>query len=515
MLKESDQLKSGVLLSYAQMGISIVLSLLYTPYTLRMLGRSEYGTQQTVMSSVSMLSILSLGFYSSYVRYYSIYKARKDDDAIYRLNGMFLLIFMVLGGIVLLCGVYLAFNLKLVFANGLTAQEYTTARILMFIATANMALSFPKGVFTNIIASHERYIFLKLVSAIQSIIDPILNVVVLWLGYKSIAMTVVSLVLSIITFIIYAVYTVAKLKQKFIFHGFEHGLFASLCHFTGFILINMIVDMINNQTDKLLLARYCGTAEVSVYSIGSFFCTQFTNFSTSISGIFTPKVHRMVLDNEQDKAKQRTVLTAFFTKVGRIQLLLLMLIASGFVFFGQPFIARWAGVGYEESYYVALVMMIPSIIPLTQNVGIEIQRAENRHQYRSYIYAFVAIFNFISSLYLCQIWGAFGAALCTGLASIIGNSIIMDIVYHKLINIDMIAYWKDTLRMLVGIVPSFAVGVLIMRYATMTSYLQIALYALLYVSVYAALAWRFSMNSQEKQLVMSGLRKFKLIRQPS
>ena len=42
-LKKADQLKTGVIISYAQMAISVVISLIYTPYILKTLGDSEYG----------------------------------------------------------------------------------------------------------------------------------------------------------------------------------------------------------------------------------------------------------------------------------------------------------------------------------------------------------------------------------------------------------------------------------------------------------------------------------------
>ena len=63
---------------------------------LRLLGQSEYGLYQLVYSVVSYLSLLSLGFSSSYMRFYSRYKVENNEDEVARLNGMFLLIFMFL-----------------------------------------------------------------------------------------------------------------------------------------------------------------------------------------------------------------------------------------------------------------------------------------------------------------------------------------------------------------------------------------------------------------------------------
>ena len=88
---QSNQLKLGSLLSYAQMLLSIIIGLVYTPVMLRLLGQSEYGLYNTVASTIAMLSVLSLGFNSSYIRYYSQYKLRNEQDKIAKLNGLFML----------------------------------------------------------------------------------------------------------------------------------------------------------------------------------------------------------------------------------------------------------------------------------------------------------------------------------------------------------------------------------------------------------------------------------------
>ena len=296
------------------------------------------------------------------------------------------------------------------------------------------------------------------------------------------------------------VYAIRVLKQKFIFRDFEKGLLSSLFKFTGFIAINLIVDQVNNQVDKVLLARFCGTAVVAVYAVGINFSNYYTQFSTAISGIFTPRVHHMVISTEHDLAEQRRVLTAFFTKVGRMQFLLLALISSGFVLFGQQFLNLWVGPGYRESYYVALACMLPGTVPLIQNVGIEIQRAENRHHYRSVIYGIIAVFNVAVTIYLCQIWGAAGAALGTGAACILGHGLIMNLVYHKQININILAFWRSILGQMLGMVPAFAVGVLIAKYVAIDSWLKMGGCAMAYALVYLVSVGCLSLNQEERKL---------------
>ena len=73
---KTNQLKIGVMLSYVSIIAQNIISIVYTPVMLRLLGQSEYGLYQLVYSVVSYLGLLSFGFGSAYVRFYSRYKVK-------------------------------------------------------------------------------------------------------------------------------------------------------------------------------------------------------------------------------------------------------------------------------------------------------------------------------------------------------------------------------------------------------------------------------------------------------
>ena len=502
-------MKAGVILSYVQIALSVLTGLLYTPVMLRLMGQNEYGLYGTVNSTIALLSLLDLGFTSSYIRFYSRYKIENRQDKINSFNSLFFIVFLVISVIAALIGFFLSFNPVLIFDDGLTSEELSKAKVMMILLTVSMILGFMSTVFNCYISANQKFIFSKSLNVFSTIVNVGVNLIVLFCGYGAVGLITVSLVLSIITKIITIVYAYKTLHFEFDFGHIEKSLFKSVLAFSGLIAINMFVDKVNSGIDSILLGRFCGTAAVAVYSVGSSLNSHFSMFSTAISGVFTPHIHNLVNLYEMDSLEQRNALTKFFVKVGRLQYLLLALIASGVVFFGKQFIYFWAGEGYDKSYYIALILILPSIISLTQNVGIEIQRAENRHHYRAYIYGAMAIINLILSIFLCQIWEGVGAAIGTGLASIVANGIIMDIVYHKKININIFEYWKNILRQTLGMIGPFIVGALIMKFADMGSLVKLAFWILIYVVIFAVFVWLLSMNTFEKDLVKSILRKLK------
>ena len=150
-----DQKKAGILLSYGQTVLSTVISLLYTPVMLRLLGQSEYGTYTLVNGFISNLSLMSFGLGSAYVRYYSRAEVQDGDDGVARINGMFMTIFLVIGALSLLVGGVLVKNVHNIFAANLTPAEIETARVLMALLVLNIAVSFPCSVFTSYITARS------------------------------------------------------------------------------------------------------------------------------------------------------------------------------------------------------------------------------------------------------------------------------------------------------------------------------------------------------------------------
>lgn len=92
-----NQIRAGAALSYVSMALSTVISLVYTPIMLRQLGDSEFGVYQAVLPIISYLNLLSFGLGSAYVRYYSRFRAAGDKKGCAKLNGMFLITYLILG----------------------------------------------------------------------------------------------------------------------------------------------------------------------------------------------------------------------------------------------------------------------------------------------------------------------------------------------------------------------------------------------------------------------------------
>lgn len=505
-MKIKNQLKAGSVLSYLQMGLQVVVGLLYTPLMIKCLGQSEYGLYNTVASTISMLSILNLGFSSGYIKFYSVYKANNDQKAIERLNGLFIIVFSVIGVVALLCGAFLTNHLHLVFENGLTVEEYKLARVLMIFLTLNLAISLPMSVFQCIINAHEKFIILKGLGVVKTILTPIITIPLLFMGYGSVGVVAVTVVINILIDIVYIYYVRVFLKAKFCFREVEKDVFIELFKYTAFIAINIISDQVNWNIDKFLLGRYCGTIIVAIYSAGATLQTYYQMLSLAVSNVFIPRIHRIINEKNDTSEEIYEKLNEVFIKVGRIQYLVIMLVLTGFILYGRQFIYLWIGRDYEESYTVALLLMIPVTIPLIQNIGTEIQRAQNKHQLRSIIYLFMAAFNLCLTIVLCQKYGAIGAALGTTISLVISTGVIMNLLYYFVLHIDVVQFWKNILLLSRGLPVCIAIGVMLKHAPIGNPYLKFAAEGIVYTVAYMLSMYFMGMNEYEKSIVRAPLK---------
>ena len=186
---------------------------------------------------------------------------------------------------------------------------------------------------------------------------------------------------------------------------------------------------------------------------------------------------------------------------------LLMLGLTGFIFVGEPFIEAWGGGEYEGAYPIALMLMAPVTIPLIQNLGIEIQRAKNMHQFRSIVYIFMALGNVLISIPLGMKWDGLGCAMGTAISLLLGNGLVMNWYYHTHIGLDIGYFWRRIGQIVPALIPPVLLGAIAVNLHAFAGYGGVLLFAVPYTAVYAACIYLFAMDAGERQLVQGMFRK--------
>lgn len=497
-----NQLKAGAVLNYVVILLNTLVGLLYTPYMLRMMGQSEYGLYSLVASVVSYLTILDLGFGNAVVRYTAKYRAEGKQTEQYEMFGMFFVLYTVVGVIALIAGSALYFNVDAMFGDTMTALELYKARVMMLLLVFNLAFTFPMSVFGSIITAYERFVFPRIVNIIRIVLNTVVMICLLHMGYKAIAMVVVQTVFNVLTLILNYSYCRKKLKIKMYFRKFKWGFLKEVSLYSFWIFLNAIMDRIYWSTGQFILGAMVGTAAVAVFAVAIQLEHMYMQFSTSLTAVFLPKVTSMVTTNNNRKE-----ISDLFIRTGRIQYIIIALVLSGFIVFGKQFIELWAGQGYENAYIICVLFFVSLLIPLIQNLGITILQARNQMKFRSLLYIGIAVVAFAFQIVLAKLYGEIGCAIAVAGALLLGQGLIMNIYYSKKQGINIIKFWKEILKMSLVPIALTIASIYVMRNYDINNWGELALAILIFCAVYIPLFWSCSMNKYERDLIKAPIHK--------
>lgn len=502
--KKINELKIGSIMTYINLIISTIIPLLYTPIMLRILGQAEYGLYSLSNSVISYLSLLNFGFGTAIIRFISKFRVEGNHEKIEGVTGLILSIYGIIAIIVCVIGFSLTNGTGLFFGTGLTTNEIQRLKVLMIIMTISTALSFPVSILSSVSVAYEKYIFRKMVDMVATIAAPILNLVVLFMGYASVGLAMIGLMTQIIYGVIFIWYCKQKLNVVPRFKNMPFYMIKEILGFSIYIFASSIIDMLYWATDKVLIGAMLGTVAVAVYNIGGTFTAMLQNMSSAISGVFGTRVNIMVFENQPIEK-----LSELLIRIGRLQYYVVSLILSGYIVFGQIFINIWAGKDYSQAYMIGLLTMLPLAVPLIQNIAFTVITAQNKLKFRTIVYAIIAILNVIGTIVVMPKFGIIGAATCTAMAFIVGNGILMNWYYLKIIKLDIKAFWKNIIKISIVPIIMIIIGNIILKYVVVKNLWILMLLGIIYVIIFGIFSWIFEMNNYEKSLLIGAINRIK------
>lgn len=493
-----NQLKTGIILNYVNLAISSLIPFLYTPIMLSLLGQQEYGLYKLSGSITSYLSLISLGLGAAITRY--LIKARTESgiEEERKILGLFIIIFNVIAIITILGGIILSININHWYDSALSVSDLSKMKILIFILTCNMAINFLATPYISIVNAHEKFIFLQSLNIFTTILGPILNLVALYLGYASIGLAISSLIATILFRAIYYLYVKHNLHITPLYDKSTFPLLKEILIFSFWVFISNIVGQLYGATDAILIGSIptLATIGVAIYSIGDTFNSIIFTLNAGISSLLIPKANKMVFNKASNDEITDTAI-----RLGRIQCMIIALFVFGFIAFGQPFIHFYAGNEYKDAYWIAIICMIPNMIPLIQSFCLNILIAKNKNKFRAIVYLIIAILNVIGTWYLLKIWGIIGAAIMTGTALFLGQGITMNWFYHKKMNIDILRFWKHIVTILMPPMCMTLFTLYLYNYIDFFNIKNLVLGIGSYTFIYIIINWFFIMRPYEKKLI--------------
>ena len=501
MLNSSRQIKLGAIVSYGAILFNIIAGLVYTPWMVRQIGKSDYGLFVLVTSFLTYF-VMDFGLGQAIARFIAKYRVEGNERKVNELLGLTSKLYLLINFIILFTLVIVYFFIENIFGE-LSANEIHSFKIVYCIAGFFSVLSFPFTPLNGVLIAYERFVVLKLCDLLNKVGLITLMVVALLLGYKLYALVAINAGIGIVIIIIKLFYLSKTTLIKIDFGYKSRELFKELFSFSIWVTIIGVAQRLLMNITPTILGIFSGTVSIAVFAIGMVMEGYTYTFASALNGLFLPKVSEL-----SAKKDNMVEISNLMIRIGRIQLFMIGILIIGIITLGKQFITFWMGSDFTESYYVALFLILPGFITLTQEIGSTLLFVLNELKYRAYLLVGASIISVLISVLLAPKFGAVGSAIGIFISLFSCHVIGMNYIYWKITKIDIPRFFKECyLKMLFPLGLSLLAGFLINTYIPAYNLISLAPKAILLGIIYIILMWAFGLNKDEKHLMLSFVRK--------
>lgn len=486
------QIKSAAIISYLAIGVSMLSGLLYTPWMVRQIGVNDYGLY-TLATSLISIFLIDFGISEAVSRFISKYNAERDQEKVNDFLGLVYKLYILIDLIIILILIVMYFFIPLIYSE-LTASELEKFKVIFLISSTFSVVSLPFVTLNGILISYEKFKSLKLCDLINKLMVLILMVIALLLGYKLYALVLVNAFAGLFLIVIKFLYINRVLPVKVNFKFWDKKLLKEVFSFSIWATVATLANRFIFNITPSILAAVSGSGEIAIFGVASTLEAYAYIISGAVNGMFLPKVSKVLTNkNATDKV------LVLMTKVGRIQYSIIGLIFIGFSIVGKEFIYLWMGEDFQWAYYCALLLILPGVFRVPQQIASLTIIAMNKVKIQALIYIALAILNILLSSIFSKNYGALGAAISICIVYII-RLIVMNIIYYKVLHINVFSFIKDCyIKMAPPMLITLIIGTIINQF-TSYSLLNFLIKGTFIVLLYIILLWKISLNDYEKSL---------------
>lgn len=489
----------GIAISYIYTILNTIIGLFMSAYIIRLMGKTEYGLYQTMSSFAAYLVLFQFGTGSIMTRNISMCGKQDHDKKLYEKNTSTIWTIAVIQAVIIAI-VSLVFYLLIdsLYQQSLTQSQIVYGKQLFLFVSAKLILSFFIQVLNGIILGREHYSLSSVVQIAFLLVRTSLVMALLVFRPYAVYLVILDAVLEVIIFSFTYYYCTKNLNATFSFKYFDKSIFKNAIPLAMALFLQSIINMANGNVDRFVIGIMMSPEAVSVYSVGMFIYTTFSSLTTIPISMYMPQVA-----TDMKAGKQGAELTATLVQPCRLIFLIGGVVLFGFMTVGKQFISIVYGSDYMEAWTIAVVIMVPMLINMSNGVLVDVLDVMNKRLSRSIFLIITTIGNIILTVWWIQSWGMIGAAVATAICTFIGQDILLNIYYSKAIKIKVIYLFKETYK---GILPSLVVATVI-GYLSIhwiaNEYIQFVIGGVVFCTIMLSCMVTFGANSYERQKLLA------------
>lgn len=494
------QIKIGAILSYVSIIINIIAGLLYTPWMINEIGKSQYGLY-TLANSLITLFLMDFGLGSATTRYVSKYRAEGNKEKVNNFLGVIYKLYLIIDTIIFTILLILFFCLDKIYVN-LTPNEIEQFKVVYVISALFAVFHFPFITQNGILTAYEKFIPLKLADIFYRFLLIGFTIVALLLGYGLYALVTVHAFVGILVVIYKFIVLKFSVPTKANWKYSDKSLYKDIFSFSIWVTVAALAQRLIFNITPTILGITVNTAAIAIFGVITTIEGYTYTFTTAINGMFMPKISKAYVEDENNESiecRAEKKIQPLFLNVGRFQYALNGLIIVGFTVIGKQFIDLWMGIEYTDAYLGILLVIIPGLFFNSLQIANTALVVRNKVKIQALVNVVCGIINVILSFVLSYFIGVIGSCISIFITYMI-RAVAINVIAKKVLKFDINQFIKKCyIRMSIPMLLSVLIALIINYFIPNTGWLMFICQGVIVVLVYFLLMLLFGISKEERK----------------
>jgi O-antigen/teichoic acid export membrane protein len=487
---EKLQIVKNVGSSWVALGINIVVGVFLSPFILHRLGDAAFGIWVLIFSLTGYYGIFDFGIRSSIIRYVSKYTATHDLDEVSGLINTAMFTYTCVGAASMLITVVGCIYIDRFFQIPVGFQS--TARWLLLIVGASVALGFPLGVFGGMLEGLQKFYVLNWTNILfSSVLRAVLIVFFLNRGYGLLTVALITVGLPVLGSLVRAVVALRSLPVKFSAKHVTRNAFRHMANYSGVTFMIVIAWRLRFKTDALVIGTFLSSAAITYFYAGSRLVDYAGEVVSGLAQIFVP------MSSQSDAAGNMDRLRKILVVGNRACAFTTFPITAAFIILGKSVIEVWVGKKYvAQGYPVLLTLIVPYTLMLMQSASSRILFGMSKHGKLAVVTLIEGVANLALSIALVRPFGILGDAAGTAIPLV--GTYLLFLPYHlcSRLGVRLSTFVREAYLLPAALTaPMIAALLLMQKWFVPHSYRELIPQLLIAGLVYGgSVAWAYSTN---------------------
>jgi O-antigen/teichoic acid export membrane protein len=348
--------------------VPMLVSIVTTPFLLKLLGPAAYGLNSLVGVVIGYLTFMDMGLDLPIIKLLAEDRARGDTEAESHLLGTTLQLYVLIGlagmTVIALCAPFLVARVFSIPAR-LAPDAVIVFRLAGIGFLGSVALSWGRAVAMGA----QRFDVSYSVSTITSVGGTLIGLAAVYAGFGIVGYVMVRVGFSLLGGPAYWLAARCLLPDVRFRWGLHRGTLRRIAEYVGYGLMNRVSGSVFGRMDQTLLGVWVGVSAAGIYSVPFMIASSLGYLAAYMLGFIFP------MASELQSSGQMERLRSVFTKASRFNAALGGMIFVPLFALGDPFLRVWVPTVAADASGVLRLLAVATYLStlcaaLTNNVVI-------------------------------------------------------------------------------------------------------------------------------------------------